>query len=565
MVISKSNPRSLELLGLLLVALLLASWGGGPYYHPDTVVPRALHILAHRGAPDFYNYPALVLYLNAALYGLLILVCAPFQSMSASEVMLRIQQDGVFPNGMSLALPAMLMALMWSLLGVVATYRMALLLTRHRAMAFIAGLITATSPLWVSESRFATVDMPMTVCLMWAMEAVVGCAVAETAPTRRDVLRLGALAGLAIAAKYTAVLVMVPALDVLRQRFRPTNEHRDAMIRCLVAAAVVFLILNPFAILHVGSFLHDALDEVSHGMRGHFGWQHSQGHLYHLQVSLGHALGGILLLWAAIGLWVLQGDAEHPRLVRRVIAIFVLTYYAVVGGSKLAFERYMLPLIPWLSILVAFAWTRLMRGAAERVGIWQRWALLAIALVSWVTPNVMTSVRMGQVLTRGDTRADLRGWWLKVPRLQETSMGGGSYVQVVSPVPLEIDERRLATNVPDVLVLDSFSHDRYLYDERRGRRFEFRQADYVGGRVLILTPFRVLKQAVPFSPQSVYGPYLPDLGQRREAGPYIECYVRSDSLAAVWEAAARSAGVAVEARPSGQGYYFTHFSRAREE
>ena len=550
-----------DLLLIIVITILLASMGGTPYYHPDSIIVRSMHVLAHGGDPDFFRYPGLVIYANAFLYGIVYLILSLFHLVAGMDEFQGFFSSGTLPGGIPFHLPALLLTYAFSALGVALTYLLTFDLARERHVAIAASLFVATSLLWGVESHFTTVDMPMATMVLLTVYATVRFTRSVSPLSRPQLVTLGILLGLSTSSKYNAVLVAVPVLAATSACFQDRARRRSGLLLIVLAASLAFLITNPYAFVKPGPFLHQSFDEAAHGIRGHFGWQHDQGYLHHLQTSLLNAVGVPLLGLTAIGLYALWRSDTVPLPVKRAVLLFPIVYFSIVGGSKLAFQRYMLPLIPFVGMLAAWAlheMVRALRPSARRERMLRAALLVVAGLVA--LPNLLQLLAHNRLLAGPDTRKGLHALFADSGRLPVRSIFGGHYVETALSVPVDHRWESLKPSLPDILALDSFSHDRFLYDPFKSHEFAVRKQDYANAHVLQFTPFRVMKAQVPFSPQSVYSPYPPDLSWRRAAGPYIELYVREDTLAAELQARARELGVACTATDARSGYYFQNFT-----
>jgi hypothetical protein len=105
--------------------------------------------------------------------------------------------------------------------------------------------------------------------------------------------------------------------------------------------------------------------------------------------------------------------------------------------------------------------------------------------------------------------------------------------------------------------MDSFSHDRYVYDKRLTLPVDF--SAFKDGFVVIITPYDRDKDRVPFSPESLYSPYFPDSPFRLRPGPYIEIYFPDSSLARSFSDSLSHSGGGNVSGPITRGYYYNQF------
>lgn len=550
---------ALDLAVLLALAAFLGLWGGAPFYHPDTLIDKALRTLAQGGNPKFFNYPALLLYLDGFLYQDWLKALLPGAPAPLDGYLAAVRAGTAWERG--LFVPGQLVTLAFSLLGVAATYLAALHLLRSRGAACSAGLILATCLLWATDAHYITVDTPLTglgmavvALTLWVTGA--GGSNGSTLPRWPVLLGLGALAGLTAAAKYNGALVLLaPAAATLLA----TTQRWRWLLGMLVlgaAALAAFFAANPYIFLLSPQFFKDFSYELEHARVGHAGFTADPAGLYHLLTTLPLALGWPLMALAALGLaWLLR--MRSVALAHKVgLLAYPLAAFVMIGGSRLAFQRYMLPFLPFLALLAAAALFALAAEARRRLPRLPGWALAATwlgLLALLVGPNLRNVLQSDWLLTQTDTRADF------VKILQSSGLGAapgtgfaGMYTNLYFNYRYKGDQAAL--NRATLWVFDSFSHDRWLYD-RSTRLNAARQALSGGYAVIQLSPYTRPKAEVPLSVQSIYSPYLPDLYDRARPGPYLEIYLRENMADAVMAACAQQQAPCTRL-PAPQGFYY---------
>jgi hypothetical protein len=221
--------------------------------------------------------------------------------------------------------------------------------------SLVAGALQAAAPLATIHSRFATVDATATLLVTLALLAAVRL---MRVGTMRLAIGAGALAGLAGATRYNAVLVLLAALSAALQ-VRGSDESTGAwparlrLTGGVLAGCIIgFLMGCPGAVLNWSKFSTDLMFEAQKSAQG-MGLlfeQTGNGWVYHWIVSLRFALGWPLLFLATAG-----GLAALKRRTPAdlVLLAFAVPYYGMMGAAQVRFTRYMLPLIPVLAAWVA--------------------------------------------------------------------------------------------------------------------------------------------------------------------------------------------------------------------
>jgi 4-amino-4-deoxy-L-arabinose transferase-like glycosyltransferase len=229
---------------------------------------------------------------------------------------------------------------------------------------------------------------------------------------------------------YAANVMMLAALAFLVFRPVPTGKMTHwkwpLLIKVglvLLAVLLVFVVVNPYAVLNADRFLEDFSYERNHALRhGHQGlkvspWQYFWG--FHLAYSLLPGMGWpllILALAAAVGLLVV------PRPGVRTLQLAALLWYVMHEASYLKpapnFDRYMAPVLPPLCALAGLGLvlllTRGLRWAGDAGGRRRLRSLGAVGAFSVLLGAVAVpaAVRSWQLLDQlvPDTRDTLAGW-----------------------------------------------------------------------------------------------------------------------------------------------------------
>jgi 4-amino-4-deoxy-L-arabinose transferase-like glycosyltransferase len=342
--------------GLALAALLagaaalrLVGVGYGlpyPLLNPDerSIVPRAWEMVHGGGLdPGWYDYPSLVMEL-----------LAPFQ----------LGQDE--PS----YLAGRLVVVALGVLGIAAAWWLG---TRaYGTLAgFVAAAFTAVATTHVAYSRTAVTDVPFTTATSVSLALLVGGRLPAA----------GLAAGVATAAKYPGVVLLVPLVVAgFRERAR---------LAASVALGVLgFVAASPFVAVHAGAALEDARRVGERARAGWLGFEDEGSAFVSFLDRLWEGLGPALLV-AGVGLIVALARRRRADL---VLASFALAYFATLLPLDAHFDRYVLPLVPVLGALA---------GSLR--------ALAPVACLFLVVP-LTWSVRDAHDLTRTDTREAAEAW-----------------------------------------------------------------------------------------------------------------------------------------------------------
>ncbi len=425
---------------VLAGALGLRLWGvrqGLPYAYntdeADHFVPKAVAMFGHSLNPHYFANPPgftyVLHYLFAIAYG----------STHGVRHAFAVDPTGVYTLSRVAA----------AVLGVIALWLLYATGARlfSRAVGLLAAAIEAVAFLPVFYAHLALNDVPTLAPLTLSL---FGSAGVLRKGRKRDYVIAGVGLGLACATKYTAGIVVVPFVVAVVSRALvrkdaalgdgvtapadvPEPEPADAPARddardgsklalraalgallTLLAAAVAFLVANPYSLLDYKTFHAELVHQstLSAEAQGKLGAPRQGGVVYYLWSltwGLGWApalaaLGGAVAIWwrrAALG-WLL---VPAP-----------LLFLAFMGLQGRYFGRWLMPILPLLCVLAAFfalqsaGWLAQLGRRAPRGRLALATAALLVALT--LAQGLVYSVHSGVTLARADTRNITRSWLL---------------------------------------------------------------------------------------------------------------------------------------------------------
>jgi 4-amino-4-deoxy-L-arabinose transferase-like glycosyltransferase len=261
----------------------------------------------------------------------------------------------------------------------------------------------------------------------------------------------GLLAGAAGATKYLGVLVVIPTAVFVVQRARARDVVRDLAV--LVATAIIgFVALAWGALAEPGAFWDGLTGQFGHQAGGHPGYEgQSTGWWFHATKSLPGNWGWGITALAALGTVVALVDGDRRQ---RVVALFAIGLFAVVGLSRVEFPHYMVIVLPLLAVLAAWFVARVVEHASPAFG-----AIAIAGIVLLVLPTIADDVRLVRAQNATDTRE------LVDPFLR--SLDGPVLVEWYASLPAtgtaigDVPARPDVVNCNCYLVLSSYREDRY--------------------------------------------------------------------------------------------------------
>jgi 4-amino-4-deoxy-L-arabinose transferase-like glycosyltransferase len=390
-------------LGLaLLAAAMLRFWAlpqGVPFSlgvdEPETM-ERAVRMMKTGDLnPHFFDYPSLYMYVQAVVAVARFLVGA-MQGLWSGLAQAPTEEFYVWGRAVTATLGT---ATVWIV------YRAGMRWGARTAL--LAAVLLAVMPLHVRESHYVLTDVPATFLVM--LTFLLSLRAHERA-TMRSFAIAGAAAGLAAATKYNGALaILMPLLAcTLTPALRPARIVTGLWTMAAMLAA--FFLAAPYTFLDLPHFLNQfarlSAEYKSPGVTTEPIWI---VYLKHLRIAL-QTPGSILVLLGVIS-GVVRTVTGPDRVKWALATVFPLVYFKFLSGQTIVFGRYLLPLLPFLSLLAAafVVWlvTRMQRtGLPTRV----RNAITIALAVLAIAPPAYTSIRYNANAARTWTQALAYDW-----------------------------------------------------------------------------------------------------------------------------------------------------------
>jgi 4-amino-4-deoxy-L-arabinose transferase-like glycosyltransferase len=372
---------------------------------------------------NYYDYPALLWYALFALDRLVCWVGQAFRLVSDWETFRGYFETHPIPH----FLLARTLSAAFGTATVAALYCLGRTLFSP-AHALLAAAFLAGAFLHVRDSALATVDAPTSFLTVLAL---LGATAVLRRGWRRDYLLAGSAVGLTTATKYNAIVVVVSLVMAHLIRTRRAGEPWRRILMApdfhtgLLQAGIVFLAVNPYLLLDWSTARVDLLWLLNRVRIGQFvGVPLNVGPAwwYHLTVSLRYGMGLGLSVLGVAGVGLALWYREPGGL---MLASFVLCFFLLMGSGRLAFIRYMTPLVPVLCLLAASAILvlvgRLHRPRAR--------LLLTIALgVAALVEPLNAATAYVRLVHRTDTRVAAYRFLLTLPPGSDVATYGPSEV-----------------------------------------------------------------------------------------------------------------------------------------
>jgi hypothetical protein len=491
------------------VALGLRAWGVGfglpRLYHPDEPAYVLQALAVARGLPDGLTFanPPLFKYVLLAEYAL----DYAFERLVGTAHSQQDFVDQFRADPTRLYLIARTTSALFGAGTVVAVLALGVSVGGRR-VGLIAASLSAVAYLLTRESHFGVNDALVT--LLVTVGLVICVRVARDG-SRTDYLLAGALAGLAFAAKYHGIALLLPLALAHVWGRRGCRHARDvvaAVAACLAAAVVAFpsLVTETSRVLR-DIYVHLYLDAIG----GYDGLDPDGGYAFYAR-ALVVGLGWPLLVAALVGLALSVQRRDRLTL---VVASLPIALLVVLGAQHLYFARFILPGLPALVVLAAMALDKLF-ALRPMVGL--------AAMVVIGTPSLIDVVRFDSLLTRPDTRTLAHDWIA-------TNLPLGATLAVDStPLgpPMSSD------NSHQVLVANDWSLFDLTPDDYRDRSVEYLVVSSFTSEVRAVDPAREARRLAFYAAlpreAAIVAQFRPYSGDREPSFIYDQLYAPFNSL-----------------------------------
>ncbi len=391
---SEDSKNRWLLAGILFLALALRITGiqfGLPYlYHADEpiVVNHALAYGTGDLNPHFFKIPPLVSYLLFVVYGAAFLTARGvgiFKGVSDFENLFL--QDPTF-------FYLLARIIFGAVLGMISIYILYQIIRRHfsKRHALLSSFFLAVAFLHVRDSHFIYTDIPLVLVLISSFS--IFFLIAEGKCGWKIHAAAGAWIGLAAGIKYNGVLI---ALSYLTASFLSENRKRlvNAWIVACFAAFFVYSLANPFTWLDFRTFQREI------AMQAHASGK--TGFLHHLLYSLNGGIGFPLLAAGILG--IISGLLQREKK-RIVIASFITGYYFLLVFRSQPYDRYVLPLIPFLLFFSADFLLLISKSFPVKA----KSGLLIFSSLALAAPSLAKCVLSDFIFLRKDVRTEAKEW-----------------------------------------------------------------------------------------------------------------------------------------------------------
>ena len=359
--------------------------------------------------------------------------------------------------------------------------------------ALLTALATALSPIAIIHSHYLKEDVYFSFFVILALSSLLKFLQTDD---RRWLAALGAASGLALSAKYFAIVLFVLYIICpLAYRIQNKRRYFADILAAFVISLIVFSIINYPIFTDSRGFFENSSLEFRHGIQGHSIKIYPFQFLFtfHFVNSVIPGITQVLafLALAGIALSRLKRFKLSPE--EKVLLLFVALFYLLVEISPTKpfpdFMRYVLPIIP---VLLYFA-VRAIGVIVELIKPNNVSAAVAVFSICLIWPSYASYMYVRYL--EDDTRTKVAN---QVEGLRLPGRGFSEfYVAADSRAPLvaAVDRNKLARAEVGYLMVASFSYDRFLL--ARGLWWQNESVYKIGRRyeALFTCPYTEIKPA----------------------------------------------------------------------
>ena len=399
----KKNTLLLAMIILLLLGVWLrysCSWFAYPLtvnWDEERLVGTIFGMFS-RGSlnPEFFNYPSLVIYLNAFLFLLIgnVAKCLSLGTLATVDFFVAGRLLTVFIASLTMALVAYL------------AWRTFSPLTGLLSLLFIT-----TSFMHVRYSAVVRVDPYVGLWSLCAFAAAL--AIYKGGPNVRYYIIGGLFVGLATSSKYTAFLACLPIVVAHLALYRngKCTLFSQNIFFAGASSLLVFFITTPYAILDCERFLAALRFEANHYAVGHPGFQAAGATSFALYGKwlVAEGFGAIPCLVALLGLLCL---AKEDSTLALLVVSFPSALFIFVGQHRVFFPRNIVGTVPFLAILAGFGMVQVYETIRSRTSEQRAQIILVLIALVVLSDTTSRSLSFREECNLPDTRWIAARWIL---------------------------------------------------------------------------------------------------------------------------------------------------------
>jgi len=288
-----------------------------------------------------------------------------------------------------------------------------------RATGLIAAAFLAVAFIPVRNSHFGTVDIFLTTLVLASFFFAYDIL---KEGRYRDYVWAGVFAGVAIATKWNAGLIVIPIVVAhflamkKDESFRWRSLFNAKLMTAVGAVLLAFLIASPLPLIDPREFFGAIVGTAKFEQTGsrklgagggfwsYFTGDHSPGFGFFYDNTFYQALGHLTLVLFSLGIiWLLILRRKEDW----ILLSFPVIMYAFMGQMNIKAIRHLLPIMPFLLLIAAEFVVGIVSKIKEK-----RWQYFAVALLigGVILPQGFKSFGYDLALRQTDTRTLMKEW-----------------------------------------------------------------------------------------------------------------------------------------------------------
>lgn len=404
-----SNHEIFTLIVVSSIGLLIRLYGinfGLPYlydYDEPSFVVAAVKILADRDLnPHWFGHPGTThIYLLAAIYAMIFFVGKSLGIFASAAAF----RDLYFNDPTVFYLSARLLSAVTGTAIIFLTYLIGKKIF-NKTIGLLAAVLVAIVPLYIEFSKIVRADLIMTVLILLALWY---CLKILENNTAINYVLAGFLTGLAIVTKYPAVVfALTIILGYILSKGWQSKNGKFHLINSSLGCITGAFIGSPFVFLDYQQVIKDVIFESRATHLSATGGGLFSNLVWYLQVIIDNFTWlGLLLAVAGFVLCLTSRQKDKWLLIS-----FPIVFLVFISSLNLRWERWLLPVVPFIGLIVAYAIYKIANWIENRLNSrLSVWTIL-LSMVIICAPLANTSIVQGREMSGVDTRTTA-GQWMK--------------------------------------------------------------------------------------------------------------------------------------------------------
>ena len=276
----------------------------------------------------------------------------------------------------------------------------------NRSTGLLAAIFISLSPLHIYFSKLIRTDIQMTFLVLIAFWF---CLKILQRQTWTSYILAGLFTGLATVTKYPAIII---ALTIVIAHFSSVSwqwQHLSKLFGFGAAGLLGAFIGSPFLFFDFGTMILDVVIQNRPRHLSASGEGLLQNLVWYLSDPLSKALsiGGLLL--SVVGIVLCMASKQKAEW---LLISFPVIFLFFISSLNLRWERWVIPMLPFLCILAAHTLHRIITWLGELRGSRIALSVGCLILLGIIVPLLKADILQGHEMSGTDTRTLAREWMM---------------------------------------------------------------------------------------------------------------------------------------------------------